>query len=167
MRIAGMALATGGLVWLFLPGASAPALHGAALMVLAGGSWGVYSVRGRGSKRPLEDTAANFLYAIPLAVVLLLIARSSHHVDRPGVLAAMASGAVASGMGYTLWYAALRGLARTTAATVQLSVPVIAAVAGLVILGEHPSLRLVIAAIAILGGIALVILGRSGLRGGR
>lgn len=164
LRALGMLLACAGLVYLFLPGASAPDSFGAALMAIAGVAWGIYSLRGRGSQRPLEETAANFVYAIPFVLVLSMASRVDRGIDETGVLAAVASGAVASGMGYAIWYAALRHLRATTAATVQLSVPVIAAVAGIVFLGEDTSLRLVIATLAILGGIAMVILGPTGIR---
>jgi drug/metabolite transporter (DMT)-like permease len=160
----GILLATVGLAYLFMPGATAPDPLGAIMVVAAGVAWGVYSLRGRASSRPLEETAANFVYAIPFALVLSLASRGDRGIDEAGVLAAIASGALASGIGYAIWYAALRGLRATTAATVQLSVPVIAAVAGIVVLGESTSLRMVIATIAILGGIAMVILGPTGLR---
>ena len=163
LRILGMVFASVGLVVLFLPGAAAPPIAGAALMVLAGAAWGIYSLRGRGSRRPLMETAVNFVYAIPFALGLSWLARADRGLDTAGVIAAAASGAVASGMGYAIWYAALRGLRTTTAATVQLSVPVIAAIAGIVFLGESTSLRLVIATAAILGGIALVIKGPTGI----
>jgi drug/metabolite transporter (DMT)-like permease len=162
-----MLLATAGLVYLFLPGAAAPDLMGAALMILAGTAWGIYSLRGRGSRKPLEETAANFLYSIPLAILVSILARADRSADGAGVIAAVVSGAVASGLGYAIWYAALRGLRATTAATVQLSVPVIAAIAGIVLLGESTSLRMLIATAAILGGIALVIVGPAGMRSGR
>lgn len=167
LRTAGMALAGAGLVYLFLPGATAPDPSGASLMVLAGMAWGIYSLRGRGSEHPLRDTAANFVYAIPFAVVVALVVRSDLSFDRGGLIAAIASGAMASGVGYAIWYAALRGLRATTAATVQLSVPVIAAIAGIVFLGESTSLRMTLSTVAILGGIAMVILGPTGFRSGR
>lgn len=156
LQIVGMVLATTGLVVLFLPGATAPSWIGAALMVLAGGAWGVYSLRGRGSTRPLEETAVNFLYAIPFITAVSLLFRTGRDIDEPGLIAAIASGALASGVGYAIWYTALPGLKATTAATVQLSVPVLAALAGIAFLGESMSPRLVVATVAILGGIALV-----------
>jgi drug/metabolite transporter (DMT)-like permease len=156
LQILGMVLATAGLVVLFLPGATAPAWIGAVLMVVAGVAWGVYSLRGRGSTQPLEETAVNFLYAIPFITAVSLLFRTDRHIDQPGLIAAIASGALASGVGYAIWYTALPGLKATTAATVQLSVPVLAALAGISFLGESTSLRLVLATAAILGGIALV-----------
>ena len=164
LRAVGMLTATAGLVYLFLPGASAPDLVGASVMVIAGAAWGIYSLRGRGSEQPLEETAANFVYAVPLALALSLASRVDRGVDEAGVLAAIASGAVASGVGYAIWYAALRDLRATTAATVQLSVPVIAAIAGVMFLDETTSLRMMIATVAILGGIGMVILGPTGAR---
>jgi drug/metabolite transporter (DMT)-like permease len=164
LRAVGMLTATAGLVYLFLPGASAPDLVGASLMVIAGGAWGIYSLRGRGSEQPLEETAANFVYAVPLVLALSFASRVDRGVDEAGVLAAIASGAVASGVGYAIWYAALRDLRATTAATVQLSVPVIAAIAGVMFLDETTSLRMMTATVAILGGIGMVILGPTGTR---
>ena len=156
----GLALAAIGLGGLLLPGLSAPPAASAALMLAAGVAWGVYSIRGRGAGDPLQVTAGNFLRACLFAAVLSLAALSRMHLDGAGVLYAVLSGALTSGVGYAIWYSALRGLSATVAATVQLSVPPIAAVAGIVWLGEPASLRLLIASAVILGGIALVILGR-------
>ncbi len=156
----GLALASGGLVGLLLPGLSAPPLAGAALMVAAGIAWGVYSLRGRGGRNPTAITAGNFVRALPFAAALSLAMWSRASVDPAGVGYAVASGALASGLGYAIWYTALPGLRATSAATVQLSVPVIAALGGALLLGEAITPRLVLAALAVLGGIALVILGR-------
>jgi len=163
----GLALALAGFLGMLLPGLSAPPIGGALLMVLAGVAWGSYSLRGRtevaGGSDPTVVTAGNFILAVPLAVGLVGVAwvlSTGLHVDVAGVGLAIASGAVTSGMGYAVWYAALTGLTATTAATVQLSVPVITAVAGVSLLGESPTLRLVLASAAVLGGIALVILPR-------
>lgn len=153
----GLACALGGLIGLLLPGLSAPPLPGAALMLVAGIAWGVYSLRARGSGDPLRVTAGNFLRAVAFAAALSLAMLPWASIDAAGVGYAIASGAVTSGIGYAIWYAALPGLKVTSAATVQLSVPVIAAVGGITLLGEPPTLRLLMAAIAILGGIALVI----------
>ena len=153
-QIAGLALAAGGLIGLLLPGLSAPPLFGSALMVLAGVGWGVYSLHGLGAKDPIAATAGNFLMAVPFAAALALAARS---VDGPGLGYAIVSGALTSGVGYAIWYMALPALKATVAATVQLSVPVIAAVGGILLLGEHVTPRLVLASAAILGGIALVV----------
>jgi len=155
---AGLALALGGLVGLLLPGLSAPPLAGALLMLGAGVAWGIYSLRGKGTGDATSVTAGNFLRAVPLGVLLALAALPWHSLDLPGFWYAIASGALASGVGYAIWYTALRGLKATSAATVQLSVPVITAVGGIVFLGETISLRLLITSAAILGGIALVVI---------
>jgi drug/metabolite transporter (DMT)-like permease len=153
----GLSLAVAGLAYLVRPGIAAPSPAGAALMAAAGVSWGVYSLRGRGSQNPLADTARNFLCAVPLAVAVCAMALSRAHAERAGVGFAVVSGAVSSGVGYVIWYAALRGLTATRAATVQLSVPVIAALGGVAFLGETFSLRLALAAVMILGGIAVAL----------
>lgn len=157
-QLVGLALALGGLVGLLLPGLSAPPLPGSLLMLSAGVAWGAYSLRGKGAGDPTRVTAGNFLRAVPIAAALSLLMHSGASFDSAGVLYAMASGAVASGIGYAIWYAALPGLKATSAATVQLSVPVIAAMGGIIFLGETLNLHLVLASVAILGGIALVIL---------
>lgn len=154
----GLLLALGGLAYLVSPGVSAPSLSGSALMAVAGVAWGFYSLRGRGSKTPVADTASNFLWAAPACVLLSLLSPVAH-ATQAGLILALASGAVASGLGYVLWYAALAGLSRTQAASVQLSVPVIAALGGLLLLSESLSLRLVVASCVILGGVALAITG--------
>lgn len=153
----GLAAALGGLVALMLPGLSAPPLHSALLMVGAGAAWGVYSLRGRGSGDPLSATTGNFLRSIPFALVLSLATLATARIDSIGVGYAVASGALTSGVGYAIWYAALPGLRATSAATVQLSVPVIAAAGGVLLLGEPITLRLLGASFAVLGGIALVV----------
>lgn len=160
----GFVLALAGLVALLLPGASAPPLVGAALMIVAGVAWGAYSLLGRAAADPLAATAGNFLRAPPLAA--LVAAATAFHgwkIAPEGVIYAALSGAVASGLGYSIWYAALRGLSPVQAASVQLSVPVLAALAGTATLGEAVSLRFALSSIAILGGIALVIAGRKRL----
>lgn len=158
MQLAGLALALGGLVGLLLPGLSAPPLQGSLLMLGAGVAWGVYSLRGRGAGDATQVTAGNFLRAVPIAAALSLLMIGNISLDRAGIAYAIASGALASGLGYAIWYTALPGLKATKAATVQLSVPVIAALGGVAFLGEAITLRLTLASIAILGGIALVIL---------
>jgi drug/metabolite transporter (DMT)-like permease len=154
----GLTLALLGLVGLLLPGLSAPPLAGALLMLGAGVAWGIYSLRGKGAGDATCITAGNFLRAVPMAVLLSLAALPWTSVDAAGFWLAVSSGALASGVGYAIWYMALRGLKATSAATVQLSVPVITAVGGIVFLGEAISLRLLIASAAILGGIALVVI---------
>ncbi|WP_405233155.1 DMT family transporter [Lentisalinibacter salinarum] len=158
---AGLALAIGGLVYLVSPGVTAPAVDGAVLMIIAGIAWGVYSLLGRGGGDPLVATANNFLYCLPLVLLVSLAFVGRWHGTAAGFLLAIASGAVASGLGYVIWYAALKGLTATRAATVQLSVPVIAAFGGVMLLAEAVTPRLVIASAATLGGVAIVLLQRS------
>jgi drug/metabolite transporter (DMT)-like permease len=162
---AGLALAVAGFVVLVLPGVAAPPAAGAALMAVAGIAWGAYSLRGRGVPDPLAATASNFLRAMPLALALGVVFVARAHADVAGVLLAIASGALTSGLGYVIWYAALRGLSALQAASVQLSVPVIAACAGALWLDEAFTARLLVAVVAILGGIALVLTDRARKRG--
>ena len=156
----GVLLALGGLVYLVLPGLEAPSLLGSTLMLLAGIAWGVYSLRGRGTESPLADTAGNFIRAVPLIILIRLVTLNGVQLSQSGILLAVLSGAVASGVGYVIWYAALRGLTATRAAIVQLSVPVLAAWGGVAFLAENISWRLIFAGAFILGGIALAITGR-------
>ncbi|TCS37812.1 EamA-like transporter family protein [Paucimonas lemoignei] len=153
----GMALALGGLILLLLPGLSAPPLASSLLMLGAGIAWGIYSLRGKGAGDPTRVTAGNFLRAVPFAATLSLFMLNDTNLDETGLWYAAASGALASGAGYAIWYAALPALRATTAAIVQLSVPVIAALGGIMFLNESMTLRLVIASAAVLGGIALFL----------
>ena len=162
LQLAGLLLAVGGLVGLMLPGISAASLTGSALMVAAGVAWGVYSLRGKGAANPIEVTAGNFLLAVPLTLVLSALMWSNASTDAAGMTYAVLSGALSSGVGYAIWYTVLPAMKTTHAATVQLSVPVIAAFGGFVFLGEGITVRLVLASAAILGGIALVILKKRG-----
>ncbi len=157
-QLTGLMLAFAGLVGLLLPGLSAPPLYGSILMLGAGAAWGVYSLRGKGAGDPTRVTAGNFLRTVPISLALSLVLFRSVSLDNTGLWYAIASGALASGIGYVIWYTALPALNSTNAATVQLSVPVIAALGGIVFLGEPVTLRLALASAAILGGIALVIL---------
>jgi drug/metabolite transporter (DMT)-like permease len=157
---AGFVLAVAGFVVLVLPGLAAPPPLGSALMALAGIAWGVYSLRGRGAGEPVAATAGNFMRAAPLALVLSLFTAASAHANALGIALAVASGALTSGLGYVIWYAALPRLAALHAATVQLAVPVLAAIGGVLLLGEPLTARLVLASAAILGGIALVLAAR-------
>jgi drug/metabolite transporter (DMT)-like permease len=158
---AGLALAVAGLLYLVSPGIAAPAPQGAALMAAAGIAWGIYSLRGRGAGEPVAATAGNFLRAAPLALALSLVFASAFQVSAAGLALAVASGAVTSGLGYVVWYAALPGLSALRAATVQLSVPPLAAVAGVLLLSEALSTRLLLSSAAILGGISLVLFSRT------
>ena len=157
-QLVGLVLALGGLVGLLWPGFSAPPLHGSVLMLGAGVAWGIYSLRGKGAGDPTRVTAGNFLRAAPIAALLSVVLLNSASLDALGCWYAILSGALASGLGYAIWYTAIPALKATKAATVQLSVPVIAALGGIVFLGESITLRLALASVAILGGIALVIL---------
>ncbi len=157
-QVVGFMLAFAGLVGLLLPGLSAPPLEGALLMLGAGIAWGVYSLRGRGAGDGTGVTAGNFLRTLPIALVLVPWLSRHLSLDGVGVWCAIASGALASGVGYAIWYAALPSLRATTAAAVQLSVPVLAALGGVALLAEPVTLRLVLASVAVLGGIALVLL---------
>jgi drug/metabolite transporter (DMT)-like permease len=159
----GLALAVAGLVYLVSPGIAAPPLVGAASMAIAGVAWGVYSLRGRGVADPLAATAGNFARAAPLALLLsaLFIANARAYANETGVALAMASGALTSGIGYVIWYAALNRLTAMRAATVQLSVPLIAAFGGVAFLSEAITPRLAASSALILGGIAMVLTSRS------
>ncbi|VTU15065.1 carboxylate/amino acid/amine transporter [Variovorax sp. PBL-H6] len=157
----GFVLAVAGLVYLVSPGVAAPPPVGAMLMGVAGVAWGVYSLRGRGVADPLAATARNFLRAAPMALALSLVLAGSAHADAAGVALAVASGALTSGIGYVIWYAALPGLSAMRAATVQLSVPPIAAFGGVIFLSEAITPRLMLCSIVILGGIALVLTGKA------
>jgi drug/metabolite transporter (DMT)-like permease len=153
-----LAVAFAGLVGLTFPGLDAPNPGAAILMAIAGVAWGVYSLRGRGAPDPLAATAINFVWAVPFGLVTFAIGVAfAPHATARGILLAAASGGIASGVGYSIWYTALRGLNATRAAVVQLSVPLIAAVGGAALLGEAPTVRLMVSGIAILGGVAFVL----------
>jgi drug/metabolite transporter (DMT)-like permease len=157
----GLTVAIAGLVYLVLPGLTAPDPVSAFLMLLAGVAWGFYSLRGRSSTTPLAQTAGNFARAVPMAFVLCLVAWPPPPVKASGVLWAVLSGAIASGIGYAIWYTALRQLTTMTAAIVQLAVPILAGAGGVLLLQEELTVRLGLAAVLVLGGIAMAILGRA------
>lgn len=157
IQLAGLLIALGGFMYLLLPGFSAPPLLASVLMLSAGAAWGVYSLRGRGKGDPTRVTSENFLRAVPMAGVMSLLLHDQIVVDARGAAFAVVSGALASGVGYTIWYTALPSLRATSAATVQLSVPVITALGGIALIGEPLTMRLVLASVAILGGIFLVM----------
>jgi drug/metabolite transporter (DMT)-like permease len=157
LQLLGFGLALVGLVGLLLPGLAAPPLVGSLLMLSAGVAWGIYSLRGRGMGDPIRVTAGNFVRSVPITAALSLLMVNSAVFDSAGIGYALLSGALASGIGYAIWYTALPWLKATNAASVQLSVPVLTAMGAMLLLGEPLTLRLVLASLAILGGIALVI----------
>lgn len=159
----GVLLAFSGLVYLMMPGLGAPSLNGFILMAVAGIAWGIYTLAGKGSTNPINDTAYNFYRTLPFVFVLTLVTFQQAELSNKGILLAILSGALASGLGYAIWYMALKGLSGTQAAVVQLFVPVIAAIGGVVFADEAFSLRLALSALLILGGILAVVLGRHAL----
>lgn len=156
----GLGIAFGGLVYLFLPGITAPSPVGAVLMLGAGTAWGFYSLQGHGAADALAETAGNFARSVPLVLGVWLVALSTVHARPSGILWAVLSGAVASGSGYAIWYRALRHLSSVSAAVVQLAVPLLAGVGGILLLDEHLTFRLAVAAVLVLGGIGVTIAGR-------
>jgi drug/metabolite transporter (DMT)-like permease len=160
MQWIGLVLALAGLVYLTLPGLSAPPLLDAVLMAVAGVAWGMYSLRGKGSSNPLLQTRNNFLLSVPFVLVVSGAALPQFHAEPKGIWLALSSGVLASGLGYVAWYAALRGITATRAAILQLSVPILAAIGGILLLAEPISARLVVSTVAILGGIAMAIVRR-------
>ena len=161
-QLFGLLVALAGLVVLVFPGISAPPLIGSILMLSAGVAWGAYSLRGKTAGDPAAATTGNFIRSVPFALLLAGVFFASIRLDRAGVIYALLSGTITSGLGYVIWYAALPHLKAASAATVQLSVPVLAATGGIVLLGEALTLRFVFASIAVLGGIALVVFGKDG-----
>lgn len=158
IQILGLIVAMTGLVVLLFPGLSAPPLFGSILMLGAGVAWGVYSLRGKREKNPVTATTGNFVRAVPFAAALSIVFLQWLDLDLAGVIYAIISGALTSGLGYVIWYSVLPSLKAASAATVQLSVPVLAAAGGILLLGEPLTLRYLLASVAILGGIALVVL---------
>ena len=158
---AGLTVAILGLIYLVSPGVTAPDPLGAVLMAIAGIAWGFYSLSGRDAVDPLEATARNFVYSVPLVLVVSLFYLGDFSSSSGGLALAVASGAITSGGGYVIWYAALPGLTATRAATVQLSVPAIAAFGGVVMLSEEITLRLLLASAATLGGVGIVLARRA------
>jgi drug/metabolite transporter (DMT)-like permease len=164
IQILGLLVALTGLVMLVFPGLSAPPLIGSILMLTAGVAWGVYSLRGKIAGDAIATTAGNFMRAIPFATLLWIFMIREERVDSLGLVYAFISGAITSGVGYVIWYLALSGLKASSAATVQLSVPVLAATGGILLLSEPLTVRYLIASIAVLGGIALVVLEKNSPR---
>jgi len=157
IQFVGFIVAITGLVMLLFPALSAPPLASSILMLGAGIAWGVYSLRGRGERNPASVTTGNFVRAVPFAAVLGILFAPRTHVHLAGITYAVISGAVTSGLGYVIWYSALPRLKAASAATVQLSVPVLASTGGILLLGEPITLRYMLASVAVLGGIALVV----------
>jgi len=157
----GLVFALGGLIYLVFPGLSSPPFFSSALMMFAGIAWGFYTLRGKGSANPLADTTGNFLRTIPMIFIAVLPFLSRIHLSPKGILLAVLSGAIASGIGYSVWYHALKFHTATRAAILQLSVPALAAFGGVVFLAETISIRLILATILILGGITIAITGRN------
>ncbi len=157
----GVAIAFLGFVYLVLPGITTPSFQGFILMTLAGGSWGIYTLQGKNSRQPIADSATNFLYTLPFVLTLLIIELPNSELSQPGIILAILSGAIASGVGYTSWYMAVRNLATVKASVVQLLVPILAALGGILFAGEVISLRLIISSLLILGGIILVLFGQN------
>lgn len=164
LQTLGILAAIGGLIAMMLPSVDAPPAAAGVLMIAAGIAWGVYSLRGRGIKDPLGATTGNFVRASILALVMSLVLLSSARIDLRGGLFALASGSLASGVGYAIWYSAVKGLAATSAASVQLTVPVLAAIGAVALLGESLTLHLAITSMIVLGGVALVIFNRRQVR---
>ncbi len=160
MEWLGILLALAGFLYLLLPGASAPSLSGFILMSLSGIGWGIYSLRGKKSKHPLVDTAYNFLRSLPFLILLIYFLAQESNYSTKGILLALLSGIVTSGIGYTIWYTALKGLNSIQASIVQLLVPVLAAIGGVIFIGELISLRLMASSLMILGGLLLLIIKR-------
>jgi drug/metabolite transporter (DMT)-like permease len=156
----GLLIALGGLGYLVFPGLSAPDPLGAVLMVVAGIAWAFYTLSGRGVKDPLETTALNFICSVPMVLVVNLLTFQKMHISTEGVFYAFVSGALTSGVGYSVWFTALRGLTTTQAALMQLFVPIIAALGGILFLSETLTTRLIGAGLLIIGGVALALLGK-------
>ncbi|WP_019028229.1 DMT family transporter [Colwellia piezophila] len=156
----GVIIAFIGFVYLILPNITAPSIDGFMLMTVAGISWGIYTLKGRSSENPLMDTTYNFLRTIPFVALLTVFTLQSMHYSLEGIVLALLSGVITSGLGYTIWYIALGGLSSTQAAVMQLSVPIIAAIGGVMFVSEVITVRLIISATIVLGGILIVVLGK-------
>ncbi|MEL6442372.1 MAG: DMT family transporter [Cyanobacteria bacterium J06621_8] len=160
----GVAIAFMGFIYLVLPSVTTPSFQGFILMTISGISWGIYTIRGKSSQHPINDSTTNFLYTLPFVLTLLIVEFQNSNLSSLGIVSAMLSGAFASGVGYTAWYMAVRNLATIQASVVQLLVPILAAAGGVLFAGEMISLRLVISSIMILGGIVLVLFGKAHFR---
>ena len=157
---AGLMIAISGLIYLVFPGLSAPDPFGAFLMGIAGISWGFYTLKGRGITDPLETTALNFIRSVPMILAINLFTFNNAHFSTEGVIYALISGAITSGVGYAIWYAALSRLTTTQAALLQLFVPIIAALGGIIFLSESITIRLIYAGLLIISGVVLALFGK-------
>ncbi|WP_299880830.1 DMT family transporter [uncultured Cocleimonas sp.] len=156
----GLFIAFSGLIVLLMPGASAPSLLGFGLMVISGIAWALYTLAGKGAKNPLLDTANNFLRTLPFVLLLTVLTFNNAQISNQGIFLAILSGSVTSGLGYAIWYSALAGLHVTQAAIIQLTVPIIAAIGGLLFSNEVITSKLIISSMLVLGGVLLVIVGK-------
>ena len=159
----GWLLAVSGFVYLVSPGLTAPSPVGSVLMGIAGIGWGIYSLRGRKEPYALAGTTFNFVRSVPLVIVVSAVSLKEMHLSTNGIVLAILSGAITSGVGYAIWYTALRSISSMQAAMVQLSVPVLAAAGGVLFLAESVSMRLIVSGLLILGGIFLAIFGKAKL----
>lgn len=162
MQWLGLFIALGGLAYLVSPGITAPDPFGSLLMAIAGISWGVYSVRGRTESTPVLATGGNFARTVPMAAILFPLATSPLFAENAGIALAVISGSITSGLGYVLWYKTLPHLTATSAAIVQLMVPILAGIGGVLFLSEAVSPRLVVASILVLGGVAAAVAAEHG-----
>ncbi|OBT12007.1 hypothetical protein A9267_04350 [Shewanella sp. UCD-FRSSP16_17] len=156
----GILMAFSGLIYLVLPDVSSPSFNGFILMTLSGVAWGVYTLKGRHSQAPIMDTAYNFARTLPLVLVLIIVAFDSLNLTYQGIILAAIAGGLTSAIGYSIWYIALKGLSATQAAVIQLSVPIIAAIGGVIFVAEPITYRLMISSLVVLGGILAVVIGR-------
>ncbi len=153
----GIVTAFSGFVYLVKPSLTTPSLTGFILMTISGMAWGIYTLRGKGSKQPIHDSASNFLYTFPFILALLIIEFKNTNLSQQGIILALVSGAITSGVGYTVWYMAVRRLSTMQASVVQLLVPIIAATGGVIFANEVISMRLILSSIMIFGGIVFVL----------
>lgn len=156
----GVIIAFIGFIYLILPDITTPSVTGFVLMTISGIAWGIYTLQGRSCENPLTDTAYNFLRTIPLITILTIISLKGMNYTTEGIVLAALSGGIASGIGYAIWYIALGGLSSSQAAVLQLSVPAIAALGGVIFVSEAITLRFAISSAMVLGGILLVVIGK-------
>ncbi|MFT4712971.1 MAG: drug/metabolite transporter (DMT)-like permease [Candidatus Azotimanducaceae bacterium] len=153
----GLAIAFSGLVYLMLPGVEAPSPIYSVFMAVAGLAWGIYSILGADGSDATTSTATNFLYATPLALLVSVVQIDVMIITWQGVLLSIASGAITSGVGYAIWYTALKHIKAISAAIIQLSVPALATFGGVLFLAEALTFRIILATVLTIGGISLVL----------